>query len=173
MANYSIFFKPTDVGLSPQFVKFIDQVNFTDYSPGPTIYEVVGPMGSFGEYRFDYNVTPGQPISFVIDGGSGLPAGDRYQRGVITADDSVDQTQQADQIQNTFNEVQDIRQDTRRIKVLKEGRWKIFNSGIYANQLVQYDTDNATPLQIWDLKDIVGNPTVTSITERIPTIDIP
>lgn len=158
MATYSIYFKPTDTGLFPIFVKFVNRTTLVDLSPGPTIAEVTGPNGSFGEYKFTYVATPGVEVSFVVDGGVALPDTDRYQRGVLSTDDDA---------------LAAIKADTQRIKVLKEGRWKMFSVGGDANRLVQYDVDGTTPLQKWDLKDIIGNPTLTSITERVPVLSIP
>lgn len=43
------------------------------------------------------------------------------------------------------------------------GRWKIEN-----DQLTIYDDDGTTPLEVFDLKDADGNPSMVSIFERTP-----
>jgi hypothetical protein len=160
MATYSVYFKPTDTALTPIFVKFIERttgINHIGSAPAITPVDVLGfPGTNFGEYKFTFLATV--DISFVVDGGAALPATDRYQRGVIGPDDDL---------------LAAIKADTQRIKVLKEGRWKMFSTGPDANRVVQYDTDNSTPIQKWDLRDILGSPTITSITERIPVLSIP
>ncbi len=44
------------------------------------------------------------------------------------------------------------------------GRWKIIGT-----QLLLYDIDNTTVIKTYNLKDAAGNPTNTSIFERMPT----
>lgn len=44
-----------------------------------------------------------------------------------------------------------------------KNRWKIA-----ANQLTVYDDDGTTPLQVFNLKDASGNPTMTEPYERVP-----
>jgi hypothetical protein len=81
--HFSIFFRPTDTGLSPVFVKFVNRLTGQALTP-PVIEEVVGSNGSYGEYRFTY--VPGVDISFVVDGGATITnVNDRYVRGVISS----------------------------------------------------------------------------------------
>lgn len=168
--TYSVFFRPTDTGLTPTFVKFCNRTTGASLLPGPAITAVdVGgvPGTNTGEYKFTY--TPGVDVSFTIDGGASLPAELRYIRGVSTPDDTfLDQT-----ISALNTPIAAVKADTQRIKAEKEGRWKIFTSGGDANRLVLYDTDGVTPLQKWDLKDIAGAPTTTAIYERVPVLPIP
>lgn len=59
------------------------------------------------------------------------------------------------------------------LRRLAEGHWKIFNTGPDANRLVLYSADGVTVLQKWDLKDLSGAPTTSTIYERVPTVAIP
>lgn len=60
-----------------------------------------------------------------------------------------------------------------RLQLLKEGRWKIFTSGIDANRLVLYAADGTTPIQKWDLKNNAGAASSSEVYERVPTMSIP
>jgi hypothetical protein len=53
--------------------------------------------------------------------------------------------------------------DVTAIKKIETGRWKITN-----NQMIFYDDNGVTPLYTYDLKDDVGNPTMTNPFERVP-----
>jgi hypothetical protein len=50
------------------------------------------------------------------------------------------------------------------IKQIECGRWKIEN-----NQMVFYNEDGITPLLTFDLKDVLGNPSIVSVFERVPS----
>jgi hypothetical protein len=50
----------------------------------------------------------------------------------------------------------------------EEGRWKIHITGVDANRLVLYDTDDVTPLLKFDLKDSGGAATFINPFERVP-----
>lgn len=47
------------------------------------------------------------------------------------------------------------------------GRWKIYESGPFANQLVLYREDD-TILKQFDLKDLAGDPAFLDVFERVP-----
>jgi hypothetical protein len=49
------------------------------------------------------------------------------------------------------------------LKQKESGRWKIEN-----NQLIYYDKDGVTPLQVFNLFDKNGKPTNTNPYERVP-----
>jgi hypothetical protein len=46
---------------------------------------------------------------------------------------------------------------------IQKNKWKIVS-----NQMIIYDDDGTTPLFTFDLKDASGNPSMTSVVERIP-----
>jgi len=48
------------------------------------------------------------------------------------------------------------------IKQVECGRWKIIN-----NQMLFYEEDGTTPLLVFDLKDSIGNPSMTNVFERV------
>jgi len=49
------------------------------------------------------------------------------------------------------------------IKKIETGRWKMVG-----NQMIFYDDDNVTPLFTFNLFDLVGNPSMDSVFERVP-----
>ena len=53
--------------------------------------------------------------------------------------------------------------DATLIRKIEEGRWKIVN-----NQMVIYDDNGTTPLRTFDLFDANGDPSSTSVFERVP-----
>lgn len=61
----------------------------------------------------------------------------------------------------------------KRVQVLKEGRWKLFDSGPDANRVVLYAEDGTTVIQKWDAKDKTGAASNTEIYERVPVLVIP
>lgn len=70
------------------------------------------------------------------------------------------------------NIIQETRDASDRIQQLSEGRWKIFTTGADANRMVLYD-GSGTIIQKWSLRDASGNPTTSSIYERVPLLTIP
>ena len=54
-------------------------------------------------------------------------------------------------------------EDIKTIKQILSGRWKLVD-----NQMIFYDSDNTTPLKIFNLKDSKGNPAMREVYERIP-----
>ena len=71
------------------------------------------------------------------------------------------------------DEIPAIKADTQRIKVVSEGRRKVFTTGPNANKEQYFDTDNTTVLQTYDILDSSGNPTSSTPFERVPTLPIP
>ena len=51
------------------------------------------------------------------------------------------------------------------LRQIEDGRWKIDTT---ANTLTLYDTDNTTPIAVFDLKDAAGQPSSTAVFERVP-----
>jgi len=64
---------------------------------------------------------------------------------------------------NTVTSVNTMAVDVALIKKVESKRWKIIN-----NQMIFYDDDNTTPILTFDLKDDLGNPTMSSPFERMP-----
>ena len=118
---------------------------------GTGSYELILPAGALD--------TTGQLIYAIST------PGNRTHVGVIkvVANEEVDTYTLANTISGTVE----------RIQVLKEGRWKIFDSGPDANRLVLYDFDGISILQKWDLKDKTGAPSSTEVYERVPVFPLP
>lgn len=140
-------------GLTPAFTIYKKDEG-TNVSQ-PTISEIGG-----GSYKF----TPvfadlSHGIIYIIDGGA--TAFPRYLYRFMRQEDWNGDT------------IPSIKVDTQRIKVINEGRWKIFTGGGDANRLVLYDTDGTTVLQKWDLKDSAGAASTTDIFERVTVLTIP
>ena len=64
---------------------------------------------------------------------------------------------------NIVTSVNTMAVDVALIKKVESKRWKIIN-----NQMIFYDDDNTTPILTFDLKDDLGNPTMSSPFERMP-----
>lgn len=144
-------------GLTPTIIVYRRDDGTDLIGSAPAISAIGG-----GAYKFtpvSPFADPNQGITYVID--AGATAAPRYVYRHMRPEDWND------------DGIPAIKADTQRIKVLKEGRWKIFTSGGDANRLVLYDTDGTTVLQKWDLKDAAGAPTTTSLFERVPVNVIP
>ena len=59
--------------------------------------------------------------------------------------------------------VEDFIDKIGRVLKVTSGRWRILN-----NQMIFYDSDSATPLYTFDLKDSSGDPTESDPYERVP-----
>lgn len=130
--------------LSPTFTTYVDTSGVA-ILPQPSIDEVGG-----GAYKFQptfADKTKG--IIYVIETGASPAYVMRHMRPEDWYTDAID-----------------------RLVVVAEGRWKIHNSGPYANQLVMYDRDGGI-LQACALKDLSSNPTILNFFERIPQSTIP
>ncbi|CAB4127335.1 hypothetical protein UFOVP75_145 [uncultured Caudovirales phage] len=64
--------------------------------------------------------------------------------------------------------VQSLTDTVNTLFTLQNGRWKIFSSGPDINRMVIFANDNVTPIAKFDLKDVSGAATFTSVFERIP-----
>jgi len=179
--TYSVYFRATDTGLTPTFVKFTrrsDNVNLL--GSAPAISEVLGPGGGFGEYKFTFDATV--EVSFVVDGGASITStADRYVRGVLGPEDSrldaaisavpaavADEPLAGHVTADTVGKVlSDIGTNVLLLRKYEEGRWKVHASGGDLNRLVLYDSDGTTPLLKFDLKDASGSATYTNPFERV------
>lgn len=88
MATYRLIFRSggdpqAATGLTPTFVKWRN-ADGTAAVAAPAIAEVSA-ANNPGLYAF--TGSPTVPIYFIVDGGAGLPAGERYIDGIITPDD--------------------------------------------------------------------------------------
>lgn len=72
-------------GLTPTFIFFVDTSAGVTAAP-PAITEILSGMGV---YKFTYG--PTSSITFVVDGGAALSAGDRYITGVLDPIQAVDE----------------------------------------------------------------------------------
>lgn len=63
-----------------------------------------------------------------------------------------------------------LAQHVLQVRRLQEGRWQI-DAGTAT--LTAFGPDNATPLQVWNLRDSTGNPASANPYERIPQNAIP
>ncbi len=102
-------------------------------------------------YIYDF-ITYNAEKNYIIitDGGDSLNNIDRYK--YITND-------------STEEQINLINSNLSLIKKIETGRWKIIN-----NQMIFYDEDGVSPLKIYNLKDINGNPTMNNPFERVPAI---
>lgn len=66
------------------------------------------------------------------------------------------------EVVNIAGAIASIATDLAVVKKVETGRWKIEN-----NQMVFYDDDGVTPLLTFDLKDAAGDPSSTSVFERV------
>lgn len=73
-----------------------------------------------------------------------------------------------DQVVIVEGKVDTLQADVSEMLQIEEGRWKIHTTGPDANRLVFYEADGTTVLKKFDLKDSSGNPTTTSVFERVP-----
>jgi len=54
--------------------------------------------------------------------------------------------------------------DVETLRKIETGRWQIVN-----NQMIMYDDDDTTPLFVFNLFDLQGDPTMDLVFERVPT----
>jgi hypothetical protein len=164
MPTYSVYFKPTDTLISPSFVKFCNRTTGADLlgsAPAITPVDVGGGGGTnFGEYKFTF--TPTVDISFVVDGGPGLAETERYQRGVIAADD-VSPWAEIMASYQTAGSVGKMLNDIYRILANKQ----IINDA--TNQLEVYNDAGNAVILAYDLEDENGNPTSVRIFRKVPS----
>ena len=140
-------------GLTPTFSSYKDDLG-VDVTQ-PSITEIGG-----GAYKFTPTFAdPDRGIIYVIDGGAS--AAPRYYSRFMRPEDWAE------------DDIAAIQATVERLKLLKEGRWKIFTTGGDAGRLVLYAADNTTVIQKWDLKDATGAANINNVYERLPVLSIP
>lgn len=184
MAVYVISFGVTDTGLTlnaSNFVVFAKTAGGSPTNAAPATVTAIG----YGLYKFTY--VAAEDVAFVVDGGAGVAAADRYVRGVLSpADTRLDvaistvasdvaglATQAGLDAVNGNVAILDARVQTQqdainRLTSFTEGRWKIYTTGADANRIVYFSQDGTTVLAKFDLKDVSGNATYKSAFERVP-----
>jgi len=113
-----------------------------------------------------------EPISQVVDDVWNEPTSAHTTAGSFGKElnDIYTTTSSTSTTVNTINtNVNTMAANVVLLKKYAEGRWKIYDSGIHANQIVFYDTDNSTILFKFDLKNLTGSPTAgVDVFERVP-----
>lgn len=186
-AHYTVSNVPA-LGLSPtttiwELNALTPLVNTLVVSNGNTV-EIGG-----GWYRYDFlTYDPTKSYVFTFDGGATLDSGERYKYGGnesyeedvsfgVWEEPAIDHTGSG----TTGLMLNQIKADTATILVneasisailnivlqYERGRTKI---DIPSATLTVYDTDGTTPLQVFDLLDHLGNPSVQEVCERVPTL---
>lgn len=175
MARYFLRFRHSDTGFTPTFVYFKNASTLAAVGSPPAINE----LGT-GTYYFDYS--PSFDIVYEVDGDASIvDVTIRYIADTISPRDTYLDEPTSQVVTDVWNDNTTYAagkkgkrvDDIQRIKVVSEGRWKIFTGGGDANRLVLYDTDGTTVLQKWDLKDSAGAASTTNVFERVPVNVIP
>lgn len=134
------------------------------------------PMAAYGKFGMGTGIYS-DSIFVLVNGWKIKPWSGNYQlnlSGTLITDDGSARTVLPDygnvQIifqvssQGTITQLDVIN----RIDKFQKNRWKIFETGEYANQLVIYDDDGITILHRFNLKDKDGNPSNQNVFEREP-----
>lgn len=171
MATHVVSFRPSDTGLTLSSASFVVFKKLSSgnppTSPAPATFREIG----YGLYSFEYTAT--EPVVYVVDGGSALPADVRYVYGTIAPGGSVYGVQTSlqalnDNVAQLDARVQMAMEFLSLLNKLEFGRWKIETTGPDANHMIFFDEDGTTPIAKFALKDAMGNPTFRSVMEREP-----
>lgn len=174
-------------GLTP--VVNVWAINDTDGVKVPVATGLPAVDAGDGVYTLDISAYINNQTHYfvVVDAGDSMTPYGRYNTGSITPIRSVaDDVWNANAISYTnansmgelINKISahtsttavdiiDIKQLLYTIKQFENNRTKIDTQ---TNTLTVYKDDGVTPLQIFNLKDSVGNGSVTEVAERVPTL---
>jgi hypothetical protein len=174
-------------------------VSVTGLSPTINIYNVAtnalvvtnGSLTEIGSGWYKYNFTAYDytlNYVFTIDGGVSLSANDRYKYGGNESyeEDTTDGVWDEPATNHTNSGstglmLNQTKADTATIVVSEASLTTILNIvlqyekgrtmiDVNAATLTVYAVDNVTPIQVFNLLDSLGNPSVAEVIERLPTL---